>query len=402
MIFAGFMAYPQEILFAIREAFALWLTVLVPALIPFLILSEWLMANGWLHAFGKWLAPLTSKWFRISGESGCAVITGYVSGYPMTARMLMLFVKNGQIPASEACRVAGWATTADPMFIGGAVAIGLFSKPEWTILLLIAHFGSSILLGWASGRLWGSKNHHERSIDPSNVSAPLPSLQRLPRHHFSLRMFFQISVNSLKVLFLIGGMILICSALITSGMVFIEPILHSAGIQPWFVKGFVEVSLGVKAISGYNDWDPGMILVISSAILAWGGLSVHAQVISFLQPAGIRWLHFAGYKLLHAATAALICWSLINVIRLSNMDEMEGKPLHFPVFLWSQRPIFSENTDEYMVFVKFLSIFSFIFISLLVYWFMKSTDTTIRWDHDEKCDECKSGHRAAGAHRTTG
>ena len=77
------LVYPAEALKAAREGLNLWLNVMIPTLLPFLILTGILVQTGMI----SWLlAPLKKLWKIVLGISPVgtyAVLVGMLCGYPM-------------------------------------------------------------------------------------------------------------------------------------------------------------------------------------------------------------------------------------------------------------------------------------------------------------------------------
>jgi hypothetical protein len=74
-----------------------------------------------------------------------------------------------------------------------------------------------------------------------------------------------------------------------------------------FVSGFFEVTLGARSAGQAVETIPLIYKVSAAAfILSWGGLSVHAQVVSILHRTNLRYSIFAAARLIHAFLAALL------------------------------------------------------------------------------------------------
>ena len=72
---------------------------------------------------------------------------GLASGYPMDAVITCKFRKNKLCSAVEAERLLSFTNTADPLFMFGAVAVGMFGIPQLGAIFAVAHYVSSFLVG---------------------------------------------------------------------------------------------------------------------------------------------------------------------------------------------------------------------------------------------------------------
>ena len=93
--------YPQEALAASKEGMQLWLNVLLPVLLPFLILTGILIHT---NMAGKLLQPVEVIWNKVLGVSAAgayAVIVGALCGYPVGAKITSDLYENHQISAVD-------------------------------------------------------------------------------------------------------------------------------------------------------------------------------------------------------------------------------------------------------------------------------------------------------------
>ncbi|MCK9905674.1 hypothetical protein MXD63_37505, partial [Frankia sp. Cpl3] len=100
--------------------------------------------------------------------------------------------------------------------------------------------------------------------------------------------------------------------------------LGPLGFHPAFSKaviaGLFEVTLGAQAAS---DVPASVSLLwktaVATAIVSWGGLSVHAQVASILSSTDIRFAPFLFARMLHACLAVILTfllWKPLTAISL--------------------------------------------------------------------------------------
>lgn len=70
------IAYPDKSFQASLQGLKVWWTIIFPALLPFLILSEMLKAYGWVHGIGVLLDPFMRTLFQLPGIGGWAWSVG--------------------------------------------------------------------------------------------------------------------------------------------------------------------------------------------------------------------------------------------------------------------------------------------------------------------------------------
>ncbi len=315
--------YPKEAFDSAIMGLNLWWTVVFPSLLPFFILSELLMGLGVVHFIGILLEPLMRPVFNVPGVGAFALSMGLASGYPMDAVITGNFRKNRLCTAVEAERLLSFTNTADPLFMFGAVAVGMFGMPELGAVIALAHYLSSFLVGIIF-RFHGRERDeytNEAKIAKGNI------LLRAFRALYAAKQEDKRSIgqllgdsvkNSMNTILLIGGFIILFSVFLRIlSIVGITDILttvfagllgligFTTNLAPALVSGLFEIDLGALAASQAD----GSLLektVVASIIIAWSGLSVHGQVASIVIESGIRMLPYMVGRLLHAILAAVI------------------------------------------------------------------------------------------------
>ena len=323
------VTYPKDTFDSAIMGLNLWWNVVFPALLPFFILSEILMGVGVVHFIGVLLEPLMRPIFNVPGVGAFAMSMGLASGYPMDAVITCRFRKNQLCTAVEAERLLSFTNTADPLFMFGAVAVGMFGMPELGATIALAHYISSFLVGVAF-------RFHGRSRDSSPYSQPAASgsiILRAFRALYNARQEDKRSTgqllgdavkSSMNTILLIGGFIIVFSVFIrimtivgiTDALTGIfalalELIHYNTSLAPALVSGLLEIDLGTLAVSQTNA--PLIEKVaLTSAIIAWSGLSVHGQVASIVIESGIRMTPYIFGRVLHAVLAAILTVLFLN------------------------------------------------------------------------------------------
>ena len=111
------LVYPTEALKAAREGLNLWLNVMIPTLLPFLICTGILVQTGLIS---RLLAPFKKLWEIIFGSSPAgayAVLVGMLCGYPMGAKTASDLYENGQITKKEAEYLLTFVNQPSPVFV---------------------------------------------------------------------------------------------------------------------------------------------------------------------------------------------------------------------------------------------------------------------------------------------
>ncbi len=121
--------YPEETFSAALKGLDVWWNIVFPALLPFFIGSEILMGLGVVHFMGVLLEPLMRPVFKIPGAGSFAVAMGLASGFPIGAILTTKMRLKNLVTRYEGERLMSFTNTADPLFMFGAVAVGMFGYP---------------------------------------------------------------------------------------------------------------------------------------------------------------------------------------------------------------------------------------------------------------------------------
>lgn len=327
--------YPKDAFDSAMIGLQLWWNVVFPSLLPFFILSEMLMGLGAVHFIGVILEPLMRPLFNVPGAGAFAMSMGLASGYPMDAVITARFRQNRLCTSIEAERLLSFTNTADPLFMFGAVAVGMFGRPDLGAVIALSHYISSIIVGIIF-RFHGRNQPNTIDNASSSLSGiPLRAFRALLKaRHDDGRPINQLLGDSVKTsmntILLIGGFIILFSVFLrilsvtgftgsinTIFAAILDAIGFNTSLAPALVSGLFEIDLGAMAASQANAPLVEKIAV-AGAIIAWSGLSVHGQVASIVIESGIRMGPYMVGRLFHAILAAIITIGIMDLKQMAS------------------------------------------------------------------------------------
>ena len=278
--------------------------LIVPSLFPFFVVSLLLSRLGFPRLLGRFLSPLTRRFFRVSGPGATALFIGLTGGYPMGAAYLADLQERGQLSLGEAERLLGFCNNSGPAFLVGAIGAGVFGSLRAGLLLYAAH----VLAALAAGVLLRGREPSSAPEAGAEVLAPLPFSRALTE---SVRAAVPaiLSVCGFVILFTVFTGLLEANGFLPAFSRFLS---EHTGLAPGqsraLLLGFWELGSGVGALRGL-PLTPGN-LALSAALVGWGGISVHLQSLAALGDLPIKsGRHLAG-RLLSASLGALFAWAL--------------------------------------------------------------------------------------------
>lgn len=343
------LIHPGGSLDAALRGLAVWWDVLFPSLFPFFVISEIMLGFGIVHLFGALLDPLMRPLFNIPGSGGFVAAMGYVSGYPVGAKLTAKLREQNMISRVEGERLVAFTTSSDPIFLLGAVSVGFFHDASLGLVLALAHYGGGLMVGLLMS-FHGRRGPGVVSDSADVPDADFTSYSKSPegQGHGRLRtalyamaearrsdgrtlgeLLKSAVTSSLQLIIVVGGLVvffnvlmeLLARAGVMSALFSVTGrLLSLAGfpqeLSAALVSGLFEVTLGARSAGEAAAGIPLQFKAAAAAfILSWGGLSVHAQVASILNGTGLRYLPFMLARLVHALLAAgllLVLWKPVT------------------------------------------------------------------------------------------
>jgi len=366
MITVIIVKHPDAAFSASLDGLKLWLNVVLPALLPFFTMAEILMGLGVVHFVGVLLEPLMRPLFHIPGVGGFALVMGLASGYPIGAKITGRLRRAGMCSRLEAERLVSFVNTADPLFMIGAVSVGMYGKPELGITIAAAHYISVLVVGI----IMRYHNGDEQQPPSNRESSPTtPVFRRALTALYDARQrdgrpFGELFADSVRESFssmlFIGGCIMMFSVLtrvltvakiINIVSLSVAAITQPLGLLPELnhplINGIFEITIGTQTTC---QAQAPLIqkLMLTNGIIAWSGLSVHTQVAAMVHGTDIRLYPYILARLAHAILAAIITPFLLGTVAPAATRLV-------PALAGTATPV---NTLTYPLQITYMSLFS--------------------------------------------
>ncbi len=283
------------------------LSVLVPSLFPFLVLSVFLVRSGASSLLGRVLEKPARLLFRLPGCCAPAVLMGLIGGYPVGARGAAALLRQGEISQEEARRMTLFCVNAGPAFVLSAVGARFLHSARAGALLLASSLTAGLLLGvLLRGRRAASPRRGRQTPPPCTATAGQALVDSVSDACRSL-----VAMCCFVVLF-------------STALAYLAR-LFPPGLPLAALSALLEVTGGCRdlAAAGAPPW-------ALAAALGWGGLCVQLQILALPGTPRLPLWQLALARLAHAALAALIALPLCAL---------------FPPEIAAQ-PVFSNMAEE--------------------------------------------------------
>ncbi|SNR90541.1 sporulation integral membrane protein YlbJ [Anaerovirgula multivorans] len=326
--------FPNESVKAAYNGLNIWVTVVLPALLPFFIGSELLVGLGVVKFVGTLLEPIMRPLFNVPGEGSFAFAMSVTSGYPVGVKIATKLRNDHIVSKVEAQRLVSFCSTSGPLFLVGAVSIGMFKSSEIGILLATAHYLAAIIVGlFFSFYKRGKVNTRLQSYSYKNQSIIKRAILNLASTRSKAPSFGILLGNAVKesinTMLMVGGFIILFSVIINIleliGFVsfiskvlffFLKPLHIELPIIKALITGLFEITMGCKIAAGTLSASLINRIAAAAFIIGWSGFSIHAQSISIISITDINSYLYIFSKFFHGVLSYALIYLLYPIFTL--------------------------------------------------------------------------------------
>ena len=301
LIFCAFeiLSESNTIMNTVSYSFDIWINNIFPSLFPFFVLSEILIQYGFVELVSELFKPIFTKLFKINSNAAFVFIMSMISGFPSNAKYTRELYLQNKLTDKEATKILMFSHFSNPLFILGTISITFLNDKRLGILIMISHYISNIIIGLIF-RNYNKSNLTNEKFSIKNSILKMHN-KRINNDKKIGAIITSALTNSINTLLLLLGVIttfLIITTIIDNNF---HPDLFSKSI----ISGLLEMTQGLKHVSILNISNYYKAILIT-AIISFGGLSVHTQIISIISDTKIRYLPFLLARILHVIISVLI------------------------------------------------------------------------------------------------
>ena len=229
--------------------------------------------------------------FRVSKNGTFAVLSGFLCGYPMGAKVTADLLRAGRISQDEARYLLSFCNNTSPVFIINFIVWKTFGNESLMLPGLSILIGTPVLLSFALRKYY--LKGRRAFQDPS------PALKE-KKTCFNFSVLDSCMMNSFEAIVKVGGYIILFSVLLSL-------LKELAGQSPAVMAAapVLEVTNGILLIRSTVS-DPGLCFAAVLGLTSFGGLCSIAQTQCMLEGTGLSVIPYTIQKLTAAATASLL------------------------------------------------------------------------------------------------
>jgi len=292
LIFLGLtgmlLRFPDKALVYALSALDLWYEKMIPALLPFMILSGILLRMDLARPLASFFRPIFGPFFRLNDSCLFVIVFGFLCGFPMGARLCADMLRQKMLTKKQAQFLLSFCNNIGPVYIIGYAAPLLHISN--TAYLLTGIYGIPFLYGIFNRYTFYRSLNSEASV-----------LYKKSQNALSfLSAFNQSVLASLDSITALGGYMIFCSVLKLIPSVFLK--------NPLFLEictGLLEIGNGISQMKLTPEW-------LIWGLLTFGGLSCIAQTCSCIQDTGLSVRKYVFDKIIQAILVSL--WFYLPVL----------------------------------------------------------------------------------------
>ncbi len=293
---------PETALSAAREGLLLWFRTLLPSLLPFMILSNFLIS---FNCIEKLLSPLRKIWAVLFGLSPCGayvLLLGTLCGYPMGAKLTATCADRDRSRTGKARYLLTFASSASPMFLCTYLVLECLGTKTLLVPVLFILYLSTYLCSVCF------RIYYRIGFSPENRSL---TQKTETSSSYPPGTLIDVSImNGFETITKLCGYILLFSIAAKAATC----LFSWMPFEGFLIPGVLELSTGLFQISGSSLCFPWKFSLLLS-FTAFGGLCVLFQSKGVLAKSGLSVLPYAAGKLLATVFAFLLSWMYLLLIQ---------------------------------------------------------------------------------------
>ena len=283
--FSASLLLSERIAHSVRSSLYLCANVIVPAVFPFMIISDIIRCWTAPSYFGR-LGVLFEKLFKINRNGLYPFMLGLICGFPLGVKSATELYKSGLLSKDEAERIIGFCNNTGPAFLISGIGAGLRKNAFEGLILYISMALSAVLLGIIFGI--GKK------VESAKITYKTESFS------------FTESIKSAGL-----GTLFICS-FVTFFSTAVGLLRGAIGESYTYLMiiPFIEVGSATSILSKTKLITKKLSLTLTSFAVGFSGLSVHLQSLSYINTTDLSTKRYFMIKLFEG----ILCMTLTYLV----------------------------------------------------------------------------------------
>lgn len=284
-LFTIMLLFPSPVLKGASEGLLLWFNTVLPTLFPFILICNLLIQTKAINVLLHITSPLFCRFFKVSPYGSFAVLSGFLCGYPMGAKVTADLYRQGNISKEEASYLLSFCNNTSPMFILSFLVMQNLGNNRLKLPTLGILFLSPVIISFL---------FRPKSRKTAGTSRQTPCVSEPAGVSLSDALDFSIG-NALESITKVGVYIMVFA--IFTELLRLLPVTGSP-LHLVFAS-CLEITNGITMLC-QSDLGSQAIYILCLSETAFGGLCAAAQTASMMKGTG---LPISSYLLKKLATA---------------------------------------------------------------------------------------------------
>ena len=138
-LFFTMLLFPETVFRGACDGLLLWYQILIPTLFPYLIVTGLLLKTDGAAIVSRLLFRPFHLLFGTSFYGSFAVLSGFLCGYPMGAKIIADLLLQGKISLEEASYLLSFCNNASPSFVITFLVLNTIHQKAFCIPALLLH-----------------------------------------------------------------------------------------------------------------------------------------------------------------------------------------------------------------------------------------------------------------------
>lgn len=296
LIILNMVIFPKTYINSCFNGISAWALNVLPSVLPFMFFTKVLFELNIIENFSKKYSDFTKKLYNTPPESFFVFLMSIISGYPVGAKLTADLYQSGKIKKSDAYKMTSFCSTSGPMFIIGAVGMGMLSNVVCGYIIFLSHILGAICNGFLYKNL---KIKDDNFIKNNHLN--LSKKQSID--------IGEIVINSSLSIISVGTIIAVFFIIIEFFSVFFAFLPQKLSI---FLEGLIEITKGCIDIS--SNFSLTFATIFCSFIISFGGISTILQSLTMLSKLDMPVSLFILQKFTHALFALIFALIFVIII----------------------------------------------------------------------------------------
>lgn len=286
------LAFPQKTVKGITDGLKLCFSKVIPSLFPFLVLSSYILKSGLSHYLSYPLKKIVAVLFKLPEEAVTVIIMSVIGGYPVGANMIAELYQSKRISEESGRHLLYFCVNPSLSFTLSYVGAIVCKNIKIGIIIYSSIFLSSLIIGSAFRWINKYNNIPVKKHDTYTLNILTSISESITSGAYSM-----ISVASVIIMFS-------CFKEIISTVIK-EPTINA------LISGATEVTNFLNEFSYLSS------IPFISAVLYFGGLCVHLQVLHCILKLKIKYFSFLTVKISGAILSYVITCILLQIFEIN-------------------------------------------------------------------------------------